>query len=363
MEDVKRKIHVVHIIPTLNFGGAEKFVVELTKHISQYEITQTIITLWDERPLMSQLPDGVECVLISFPHTSYARRIGVIAQKLKELHADIVHTHLFSADVWGRLAARYAHIPVVTTEHNINISESRLWACIKRCMKNFSALYTAPSQAVATYMRDAYHISPSRVQIIQHGIDVKKFSTIQEASFKKPYRIGIIGRLVEQKGHRYMIQALTQFSSDDIRLVITGSGKKKEELMVYAQKLEMDDKIQWHDPTPHVERVYADCDIVVVPSVWEGLGLVVLEAMASGRLVIASDVDGIGEIVENNSTGLLVPAQDSNALASAIRGAIENIEKSRAIAQAGRIWVEKHADVEVMAHTYAGLYTRLYSSK
>lgn len=355
-----QQIHVVHIIPTLNFGGAEKFVVELTKHVPREHIRQTIITLYNDRPLLKELPEGVVCEVIPLLDISRIRRMFVIAKRLKELKADIVHTHLFSADVWGRLGAWYAHIPVVTTEHNLNVSEPWLFNVMRRYLRGLTCVYTAPSQAVVAYMKQTYHIPEKKIHLILHGIDTKQFSHTPPTEFKTPYRLGIIGRVVEQKGHRIAIDALKHLKDISCELHITGEGDKKEELKKYTEDRGIANRIVWHEPTRDIASVYASCDIVLVPSLWEGLGLVVLEAMASGRLVIASAVDGIREIVQHNETGMLFSVGNSSALAEAIEYAIAHVDESQKIAEHARVWVVKHADISEMAERYEELYQDIY---
>lgn len=363
MKHSNRPIHVVHIIPTLNFGGAEKFVIELTNHIPQKNIKQSIITLWDSRPLLSQVRDGVVCEVVPFPQTPRMRRISTIANKLTDMQADVVHTHLFSADVWGRLAARRAGVPVITTEHNINRGESMLWGFIKRRLRNLSAVYTAPSHAVEQYMQKTYHIAQKNIRVIQHGIELEKFIHTKKATLKSPFKLALVGRITKQKGHKIALDALKELKDIDCELHITGDGELKDELVTYAQTIGVDSHVVWHTSVQDVSSVYATCDIVLVPSLWEGLGLVVLEAQASGRIVIACAVDGIVEIITDGETGFLVSAHDSNALAEKIRYSFSHVDEVKHIAHKAREWAKEHADVAVMARAYEKLYKQITSKE
>lgn len=355
----KKNIHVVHIIPRLGFGGAERFVVELVKQVAAQGIRQTVITLWDERPLMNELPAEVKCISLNFNTLTRTRRISTMVELFHKLNATIIHTHLFSADVWGRLAARAAQLPVVTTEHNINKSEPKTWEWIKRFMKHYSTVYTAPSQAVADFMQQAYKISPKQIRLIPHGIDLKKFLPVPPAQFEKPFTLLIVGRLVEQKGHKIALDAIKKLHDVPCKLLIVGSGELEKELKNYAEKIGVGKRIEWRAATQYVPQVYRESDIVLVPSLWEGLGIVVLEAMASGRLVIASHVDGIRDSIESGVTGILVPAQNSDRLAEAIRKQLEMRKISLQIAEEAREWAKAHFDVKAMAQHYTELYREL----
>ena len=359
MKKSTQPIHVVHIIPTLAFGGAERFLLELTKRIPKNVVKQTIITLWDTRPLLPELDPQVECIVIPFDKIGYTRRISHIAKILKDIKADIVHTHLFSADLWGRLAARRAGIPVVTTVHNVQSYEPLLWKYIQRGMKNYSRIYTAPSRAIVEFMHTSYGIDISRAKVILYGIDLTRFIKIPKPSFKPPYRLGMVGRIVEQKGHRFALDAMKELSNIPCTLTITGDGEKKAELQAYAEKIGVANRVEWKAPQTDVSQVYQDLDIFLMPSLWEGLGIVILEAMASERCVIASHVDGIPEIVSPGETGVLVPARDPHALALAVRDCIAHAKESLERAARGRVWAQEHAGAEHMAREYTEMYTEI----
>ncbi len=354
----QKPIHVVHVIPTLNIGGAERFLVSLVCATGD-SVRHTIVTLWDSAPLASELPSTVSYICVHINRISRIKRVQTLATLFAELGADVIHTHLFSADLWGRLAAQRAGIPVVTTEHNINTSESLLWRWIKRCMRRMSRVYTAPSRAIQIYLEQAYHVSSDRIVVIPHGIKLNSFLALPELSFVSPFRIGLIGRLVEQKGHRVLIDALTQLSDLSLQVMCVGSGELRDSLQSYAKEKGVSEIIQWREAVQDVSSVYAQCDIVVIPSLWEGFGLVALEAMASGRYAIASDVDGLSEIIQDGQMGALFPVGDSTALAQCIRAAVQDAAESRRRATGAREWVSAHGDVAVMGQKYAEVYTSL----
>ncbi|OGH85970.1 MAG: hypothetical protein A2493_00310 [Candidatus Magasanikbacteria bacterium RIFOXYC12_FULL_33_11] len=359
LKEKNSKLHVVHILPTLDIGGAEMFVLELTKYISEENIKQSILILKDKKAFASEVPENVNLDVLDLSKVSYFKRIFVLKKYLKEISTDVVHTHLFGADLWGRLAAWLLKIPVVTTEHNVNVAESSLRAYIKRLMHNFSQVYTAPSQAVAEYMSQVYRVRLEKIEVIRHGIDIKRFSNIKSNKFHNTIKLAIIGRLTEQKGHKVAIEALTYLSDTNVELDITGSGELKNDLQDYAKKIGVADKINWQEAVTKVEQAYDNADIVLMPSLWEGLGLVALEAMASERLVIASSVDGLKEIIKDGETGLLFQSQDALELSNVIKKSIDDKEKSYIISKNAREWTQKNVRVEDMAKKYQEIYLNL----
>lgn len=354
-----KKIHVVHVIPKLGYGGAERFVVDLTRFISSSEIHQSVVTLWDERPLEKELPPSVQCISAHFDSVSRTKRVSTLREILKQLKPDVIHTHLFGADLWGRLAAHSLGIPVVTTEHNINVDESKIRELVKRFMKKYSAEYTSPSLAVMDFMKKAYGIDRKKIRIIPHGVDLYKFKGTSSARFSQPFTLGIVGRLVEQKGHKIALEALPFLKDVALKLLIVGGGELEASLKQKAKELGVMEKIEWRAPTSHIASVYGECDMVLVPSVWEGFGLVALEAMASERLVIASSVGGLPEIIKHGKTGILVSPKNPKELAAAIRKQCADPAGSLSIARQAREWASEHADIHLMAERYEQIYAYL----
>lgn len=354
--------HVVHIIPTLSLAGAERFVVSLCTHIDSSKLRQSVVTLWDTAPLAGALPESVELHSFHIDTIPKHRRIRALAALLQRIDADIVHTHLFSADLWGRLAARRIDVPVVTTEHNINTAEPIHWRLIKRAMKGYSNIYTAPSEAVVTYMQEQYGIDTERVALIPHGIDTSQFAQVLPPTFDTPKKILVLGRLVEQKGHRVFLDALAQLTSDDYAVTIVGSGPLEAVLKKYAKQRGVAENITWQPAVTDVTAVYAASDIVVVPSLWEGFGLVALEAMASGRVVIAADTGGLRDLVQHGKTGWVYPAGDAAALSTQLALALSmTVEECGTMGEIARTWATTHGDIATMADRYLQIYRTLRS--
>lgn len=359
----QRPVHVVHIIPRFGFGGAERFVVELARHVPKTSVRQSVISLWNTSDLAKELPRGVSFHTLDFEKVARWKRVDRLTKFLSSIEADVVHTHLFGGDLWGRLAAHRLHLPVVTTEHNINVEESWVREFTKRKMRNFSQIYTSPSQAIAKFMHRAYGIAFSDIRVIQHGIDIARFEKIPAATFQAPLTLGIIGRLVPQKGHKIALEALRKLNTDSVRLVIVGEGDLKNSLQAFAQKIGVASQVEWRKPTADVAPVYQECDIILVPSLWEGLGLVVLEALASERLVIASNIGGIPEILSHTKTGILVSPGNSDELAQALSVQMRQPKASLRLAHQGRVWAQKHAQVTTLAEEYKQIYVELGTKK
>lgn len=349
--------HIVHIIPTLNFGGAERFVIELVNNSSD-TFRHTIVTLFDELPLRPTLKDDTDVVVVPKRGKLSLHLFEDLRKKLLELRPDVVHTHLFGGDVWGRTAAKKLSIPVVTTEHNINTAEGFVKRTVKRHLRNSSDAYTAPSDAVTAYMKKVYSVT-KEINVIRHGINLDAFNDIPEPRFEAPLKLLMLGRLTKQKGQDIALQALSDLQGLDWTLNIVGDGPSRFALEHIVDVQRLGEHVRFENATTDVTSVYGQHDIVLMPSRWEGLGLVAMEAMASGRLVIASRVDGLQEFIEHEKTGLLVEPNNADALREEIERCLKDRERSVRIAAAGKVFAQSNFGIQEVVKKYEEIYLAL----
>lgn len=352
------KIKVVHIIPTLTFGGAERFVIDLANNTSD-KIESDIVILKDEKALASDLEKYIDIHLVEKKKKLSFGLFEKIEDKLKELDPDIVHTHLFGADVWGRVAANRLDLPVVTTEHNVNKQESSVKGLAKKILSNYSDKYTAPSEAVKIYMQDNYGIDEKDIEVIMHGINLDKFLYSDPYIGHKPLKLLMLGRLTKQKGHDLALEALSMVDRNDWMLDIVGDGEDYSYLEKLVQEHGLQENVRLWDPTLDVEDEYNGHDVILMPSRWEGLGLVAMEAMAAGRVVIGTNVEGLNEVVKNGINGLLVKPENPEALAKRIIFCIQNEGECGDIARKARKYAKKHFSIEDMVEKYEKIYQEM----
>lgn len=362
MKNLLSKIHIVHIIPTLNFGGAERFVIDLVNNLDKDKFIVSIIVLKNEMPLREQLKSDVKVYLVEKKGKLSLNLIGKIEKKLKELKADIVHTHLFGGDVWGRIAAKKLTLPIVTTEHNINFQEGFLKQQIKKYLCNYSDIYTAPSKAVSDYLKNVYQVKKN-IKVIRHGIDLSKFFVDKKVNLKKPYKLLMLGRLTKQKGQQIVIKALINLREYDWRLEIVGSGEEEKNLKDLVNKNNLTEKIIFYPATKNVLEVLQRNDILLMPSLWEGLGIVAMEAMGTGLLVVASRVDGLKELIEDNKTGYLVEVGEIKSWTEKIKEIFEQPAEMQKIIMAGKNYAQKNFSLLEMVKSYEKVYNELLISK
>lgn len=355
MVSFKKDIHIVHIIPSLTFGGAERFVVDLASH-GNAGFRYSIVVFSNDLPLAQGLSPAVSVHVVEKKRSHLPVFVDMLATRLRTLKPDIVHTHLFSADLWGRLAAKKIGVPVVTTEHNENFAEGWIEETTKRFLRNKSAVYTCPSVAVEDYMEAHYHIAKKDIHVIRHGIDVNRFLRILSSEWKAPLRFLILGRLVPQKGHDVALAAFAELKDLSWKLDIVGNGPLHDTIWRQIARLGLSDRVRMLPATADVSSVLAMHDVLLMPSRWEGLGLVAMEAMAAERLVIASKTGGIPSMIQDGDNGLLVPPGDPALLRRRIRWSLEHPAAAERIAHHARKYAKEHFDIRAMVRAYEAVY-------
>lgn len=259
---------------------------------------------------------------------------GMLAtwSRLRKLRPDLLHVHHVwpAADRYLAAIARAAGVPhLVVTEHITGESHSGGQRALKRDeLRRADAVTAVTGAIVETLVRD-YGIERSRVRLVPNGADLPDAEAEEPGARRwrerflptplKPLWV-IAGRLEEQKGHDVLFEALARLVKDgmDFTLVVAGEGSRRSWLEQQALSLGLAPRVQFVGQLEDVGSLLAAADAVLLPSRWEGLPLVLLEAMARARPVVASDVGGVADALEDGVTGTLVPPGEAAALAEAL---------------------------------------------
>lgn len=266
-----------------------------------------------------------------------ARRIRSLAREMK---ADLIHTSLLEADVVGGLAGRLEGVPVVSTLCNIAGDPVRLtdnprnsWLKFtltnllwSRSLRAFHLHHIAISRAVRDSSVSTFGLDPRRISVIYRGIEPTR-PALADATPRTPNGVGeaaplllAIGRLAPQKGHKYLIAAMPELVRHfpHAKVAIVGEGWLRPALEEQAAALGVSEHVLFLGKRTDVPELFGVCDGFVFPSLFEGLGVSLLEASYAGCACISTNTGPIPEIIEDGETGLLVPPADSQALAQAL---------------------------------------------
>lgn len=239
---------------------------------------------------------------------------------LKEVRPDILQTQLM-ADIYrpiGRLAGIKS---IVSIEHNLDKDEPRRVIFLKKIFRKSVDKIIAVSEAVKKDVIKRYGYHPEIVEVIYNGVDYGKFYNIRFdwRKIESPnylWRLGAVGRLVPQKGFDLLLEELAKLPRTiNWQCLIAGTGRQAEGLKQLVEYLGLTEKVFFVGHVADMPKFLADLDVFIMPSRWEGLGLVALEAGAAGRPVFASRVDGIKEIIVDKKDGYLFKPEQSGQLA------------------------------------------------
>ena len=367
----KRKINVLQLVEGFSLGGAEKKLLELVKCMDQTSFNTTICSLGlgdeiqEEFEKLSEL--GINVMVLPRKRRIDFGLFFRIVRLIRTLDIDVIMTTLFYADVIGPLAGKFAGVKAIFSWETISAPEwlimRRLWPymfAIRFCNRVISV-----SRATAQFLVEKRGVPSNRIMIIPYGVDLSKYHIGTEKGIlkqlgirKKDPVIGMVGRLHPQKGHQYLVEAAKDIvlKYPNTRFLIIGDGKLRNELEKKVKAEHLEDNILFLGFRDDVAELLRAVDIFTLPSLYEGLPNVALEAMACGKPVVATPADGSKEAVIDGETGLLVPMKDSRRLCEALSYFIENPEIAREFGRRGRKRVEKEFSLETQIKRFEDLY-------
>ena len=292
---------------------------------------------------------------------------GRLAAELRAARPDLVHTHLLHADLYGLPAARRAGVPhAISSRHNDNpFRRNPVLKLANRLAMRRADRVIAISHALADFVRGVEGIEPDKVVTIHYGLQPREYppdvcETARAAWGIAPDAplIGYFGRLIEQKGVDVLIEAFARVRREHgrARLVIVGDGDLRPALEEQARVAGVGDAVHFAGWVADAARLMPACDVIAMPSRWEGFGLVALEAMSAARPLVASRVSALPEIVDDPATGRLVPPDDAGALAAALGDLLADPARAAAMGRAGRERLVQAFAVDTMVQATLDVY-------
>lgn len=368
-------ISVCHILPALPAHGAEQLLLDIVRHIDRDRVRLSVCLISDLGPLVKEFEAlGIPVAFLPKKSRKDLSVIFRLASFWRKSRFDIVHTHLFTADLWGRLAGLLSRVPIVSTSHTTsdpNVGQLGRW--LDQLLDRRHDAVICVSEAVRRYRISEAGFNPRKLHLIENGIDLDRFRKTASKE-EMEARLGlppgrrwavIVGRLVPLKGHRFLIGALSLLAKDrpglaDVGLLIVGDGEEEEDLRRQVCDLGLSDRVVFLGLRRDIPDILGMSEVLVLPSSREGLPIVLLEAMAASLPVVVTPVGGIPEVVVEGKTGFFV-TQEPASIASALRRIFENPETSRAMGSNARHLIEERYDIRVVARRYENLYRSLLS--
>jgi glycosyltransferase involved in cell wall biosynthesis len=293
---------------------------------------------------------------------------------LDEKRADLVHMHGYGATTFGRLCAWQMGLPAVLHEHANHGDTPWFQKVADRLLAPHTDLAIAVSESTAEFTVRARLMPAERTKVVYLGSPLDEFARDRTADEIASARrslgiepstiaVGTVTRLMPSKGNEYLVAAVPEIlrRQPAVRVFIVGEGELRETLEAQAGALDLGDRLVFAGFKRDVSDVLAALDIVVFPSLWEGTPLTAFEALASGKPIVATDADGLLDILTDQQDALVVPKRDAAALANAVCTLIEQPELARALAANARRTGARY-DIGVFVRKMERLYEILHET-
>jgi glycosyltransferase involved in cell wall biosynthesis len=351
-------MNILYLSNHLNTGGITSYIFSLAKGFKERR-HNVYVASSSGNCLGKFIQEGINYIPIPIKTKSEVdpRIIFSLFKLLKyirEKNIEIIHANTRVTQVLACLLQKYSGRPCVSTCHGFfrpNMSR-RIFPC-------WGKMVIAISQQVKDHLRDDFKVGEERIRIIHNGIDIERFCVQDETarfSAKEKFGlqgakiIGIIARLSDVKGHIYLIQAMQEVlkKRPDSRLLIIGEGREERKLRDLAKNLGIADKVSFIPSVTDTAEALSAIDVFVTPSLKEGLGLSLMEAMGCGIPVVGSNVGGIKTLIRHGENGLLVEPADPERLSGAILELLQDELKAKSLGEAARIFIHQNFSLSKM---------------
>ena len=337
-----RRDTILHLQKVAGISGSEAHLLSLLPRLRErgWDIRMVMLHenepgAWDfARALRARgVPLDAIPLRADFDPVAFVR----LTSYLMRLRPAILHTHLVHADAYGLLAGTVARVPLrFSTKHGFNeFREAPYFGLADRAFASLAHVHIAISRGLARYLEDVEGFDDESFEIVHYGIDPNG----EPAPYTDTVpRLLCVGRLIPIKGHIVLLRAFAEARKvlPDLELEVAGRGPLEPALKALARELDITDAVRFLGQVSPIQAAIERAAVVVVPSMGEGFGMAALEAMERSRPVIAAAVGGLGELVRDGETGLLVPAGEAEPLRDAILKLAGNLDLAREMGAAGR---------------------------
>ena len=356
MKNENQKNNILHISRTMDIGGAERIVYQLSSDLKdEFDSVHVASTggLWESELAAQGIQHHKILDIDSKNPVTVLKLLFSIHQIIKNNEITIVHTHHRMAAFYIRLLKLvHPRLIHVYTAHNVFKDKLPLYGF---ALKNAKSV--AVGEAVNKNLKEDVGITDSRV--IYNGVVLKETDDqVDEIISYGGIKLGCIARLSEQKGLTYLLDAMSLLTVKDIRLFIVGDGELRNELENKVKELHLQDSVTFLGYRKDIAECINSFDFCVLPSVFEGFGLVAIEAFMNSKTLVATDIPGLNEVVTNKN-GVLVPAKDSAALASAIDKLATDATLRQELASQAKKDYENRFSYSMFLENYRALYREI----
>jgi len=371
----KGKINVIHLVEELTIGGLEKTLTAVALSLNKRKYNVSVWCLREGGFFADKLvKEGIDVKVLHISTSRNPLSIYKLYRLLKIHKFDIIHTHAYSAGTIGRISAFLAGIPVIISHnHSVYDYYNKRYHFVEWLLSLITDRVICISEVVNRFANETQRINAKKLITIHNGIDdvcsvTEKRSSDLKKELGLPINhsiIGTIAHLEEHKGLKYLLESasLLLASRRDISFLLVGEGVLERTLKKLCVDLKIEKNVIFAGERSDIPEILFSIDIFVLPSLREGLPLTILEAMACGKPVIATNVGGIPEIVIDGVSGILVSPKDPEALYRAMDELLNDRTKLTKMGHHGERVCEESFSSNAMIEKIENLYDSLLSEK
>jgi len=373
------KKKILQLVSSSGFFGAENVIIELAKELLSTNFEPIIGVFNNTHSPHTEIVEeakkyNLKVKIFTCNGQFDIRSVKAVGNFIKRNNIDIIHSHGYKSNFYALIANLFRNVSLITTCHlwtgggfknRIYESLDKLW------IKRFDKIVTVSDELRTEVLN--WGVSPSKVSTIDNGIDLNRFKgSFDTNNIRKKLNIashfkviGTIGRLDEQKGHIFLIESTIQFLKvfPDTIFLIVGDGSLKQKLQDKVVELSLENNFVFTGIRKDIPEILVAIDIFVLPSLSEGLPMVLLEAMAAKKPIIASGVGAIPKVIINNETGILIKPRDVDELTKSMIDLLRNKDKADLIAKNAYNKIVREFSSKKMVKEYIKIYDHILKCK
>ncbi len=365
-------------ITDLDVGGAEQAMVALATRLDRSRFTPAVYCLGPEPQVSnaSCIPPlkaaGLEVHCLGARRSlGFPAAVWKLRRHFLHFQPDLVQTFLFHANIVGRMAARAARVRAVVCGIRVAERDCRWHLWVDRLTSRWVDRYVCVSQSVAYFSAAQAGLAPERLVVIHNGIDLQRYpaarpALLSDAGVPLGSRVvTFVGRLEPQKGLAWLLEAAAEWLArvPDCHLVVVGRGPNRPSLERLALQRGIAARVHWLGWRSDVPEILAASDLLVLPSRWEGMPNVVLQAMASQRPVLATDVEGVRELLGESADAQTVAYGDTPGLVDKLVRILSDRELAARLGRENRTRSERLFSIDRMVAAYEELWQAIVGGR
>jgi glycosyltransferase involved in cell wall biosynthesis len=373
---MNKKIKILYLTTTSKLSGTEKMLCELSRRINKrkYEIMVcTIVDDLSEQLLEILRREGIKTVCLNLDKKWKLWKIFRLFKVIHDFKPDILQSFLFFDNIMSRFFGKLFNVPIIISgQRNVEVYWSSFRNFIDKTTISLTDYIVSNSYAGKKILIERKKVSKEKIRVIHNGVNTENFNNLRKINLLDLINkdvssisvLGFVGRLIDQKGLNYLIRAIAKLKDENLSCLIIGEGKEKEKFKKIAKNLKIENLIFFLGRRNSAWRYMKNFDILILPSLGEGMPNVILEAMIQEVPVIATNVGGIPEIIVDGENGFLVEPRDIRGLYDKIKYVLNlSEEKRKKIGKNAKKIVEEKFSIKRMVKEYENLYREIINEK